>query len=437
MSHLMLKGRIFYAVLDVPKNLRKKLRITRFKQSLKTDSRKEAERLAPVVIAGWKAKIESARTGSNDPLKRYMAEALQIRDSLTDPDIDREPEGDYSIILGLAEDRTFEIKRRDPKAAKIYKAIATGTDYPMDCALEPWLQSLDDTPKTVDMKRAVVGAFVQRFQLVSKVTKVDLKAFVLAEDVSQKTAQRKLSFCRGFWSYLHEQGHAFDRESIFEKVLPRTGSAKGKPKRKAFSDEDCAKLLKGALASQASDHVDIQLTQLIWLGMWTGCRIEEICSLEKQSVRGDASSFIVKDAKTAAGNREVPIHSKLKPLVRHLLETSTDGFLLEGLSRNKYGDRSNAIGKRFGRLRTKLGYGDEFVFHSIRKTVATKLENAGVPENISADILGHETKRITYGLYSGGASLATMSEAIERMSYPEAEAVVGDLPWIGSKVGIS
>jgi len=48
------------------------------------------------------------------------------------------------------------------------------------------------------------------------------------------------------------------------------------------------------------------------------------------------------------------------------------------------------------------------------------LENAGVSENVAADILGHEKPRITYGLYNGGASLETKREAIERLHYPSA-----------------
>jgi integrase len=100
------------------------------------------------------------------------------------------------------------------------------------------------------------------------------------------------------------------------------------------------------------------------------------------------------------------------------LKETSDGFVLSGLSANKYGDRSDAVGKRFGRLKTDLGFGDAYVFHSIRKTVTTLLENAGVPENVAADIVGHEKPRITYGLYSGGNSLEVKRKAIEKLSYP-------------------
>jgi hypothetical protein len=36
-------------------------------------------------------------------------------------------------------------------------------------------------------------------------------------------------------------------------------------------------------------------------------------------------------------------------------------------------------------MRTALGFGAPFVFHSIRKSVITILENAGVSENVAAD----------------------------------------------------
>jgi integrase len=76
------------------------------------------------------------------------------------------------------------------------------------------------------------------------------------------------------------------------------------------------------------------------------------------------------------------------------------GYLFDGLTANKYGDRSDAIGKRFGRLKTKMGFGPESVFHSIRKTVANMLGTAGIPESTAADILGHDRPSMTYGLYS-------------------------------------
>lgn len=46
------------------------------------------------------------------------------------------------------------------------------------------------------------------------------------------------------------------------------------------------------------------------------------------------------------------------------------------------------------------------------------LENAEVTENLTTDIVGREKPRITFGLYSGGATVEVMRLALEQVSYP-------------------
>ena len=94
----------------------------------------------------------------------------------------------------------------------------------------------------------------------------------------------------------------------FNNAVPRFSKSKAATlkKRKAFTHSQLAQLLQEAVA-----RGDIQLAQLIWLAMWTGCRIEELCSLKLTNVFDD--HFKVDDAKTEAGEREVPIHSRLSP----------------------------------------------------------------------------------------------------------------------------
>ena len=64
-----------------------------------------------------------------------------------------------------------------------------------------------------------------------------------------------------------------------------------------------------------------------------------------------------------------------------------------------------------------MGFGPEHVFHSIRKTVITIFENAGCPEGVVADIVGHAKKTITFGLYSGGNSMSRKKEALDKLRY--------------------
>jgi integrase len=150
--------------------------------------------------------------------------------------------------------------------------------------------------------------------------------------------------------------------------------------------------------------------------MYSAARIEEIFTLRIENINLTENYFDIVGAKSAAGNRRVPTHSKLQSMVTRLVRDSSDGFLLPATP-NRYGDRSGATGHRFSALKTALKFGPQLVFHSIRKTCATLFEQAGVAENVAAGILGHELKTLSYGLYSGGTSLDQRRVAIEKLLY--------------------
>ena len=170
------------------------------------------------------------------------------------------------------------------------------------------------------------------------------------------------------------------------------------------------------LIDAAKDSEDTVLLDLIMLGLYTGARIEELCQLRVEDVvvEDNCRALRITKSKTPAGTRLVPIHPSISDLVDKLVTTSKDDFLIFSKSKNQYDERSTGLSRRFGRLKSSLGYGPELVFHSLRKTVTTKLEQAGVPEGVAADIVGHEKQTITYGLYSGGTSMAQKMEAIAK-----------------------
>ena len=59
--------------------------------------------------------------------------------------------------------------------------------------------------------------------------------------------------------------------------------------------------------------------------MYTGCRINELCSLELADVTDDRISL--PGSKTDAGERDIPIHRDIQQVIERLKQTSTDGFL--------------------------------------------------------------------------------------------------------------
>lgn len=174
-----------------------------------------------------------------------------------------------------------------------------------------------------------------------------------------------------------------------------------KTARKAFTPDELQSVFRAA-----RDGGQERLCDLIVLGSFTGCRIEELAQFTKASVVmiEGIRSFTVTDSKTIACVREIPGHPLLVPIVDRLIESTTDGFLLPSAGGNKYGIRSDSLSKTFGRLKTSLRFGKQHVFHSVRATVITQLLRAGINGSVVANIIGHETGLVTFDVYDEGAS---------------------------------
>ncbi|MCE0504133.1 tyrosine-type recombinase/integrase [Roseivivax sp. GX 12232] len=374
----------------------------------------DAERLVGVVISGWKAEIEDARTGTRQATREVLETAQGWKehlDSIKDPDERWEVE---TILHDVAVEMDAG---RPGDGARAY-GLATGRLKETGSYVAEWLLTLSNEPKTLDMKRTDLRRFVKRFPLTKDLSERSLQRWAdelqQQESLKPSTIRRIISACRGYWSYLHRRGVVELHPDVFRGLVqkrPKNSKAHHADRRRPFPTEDIVRLLAESLAEG-----DRQVALLIAIGMYTGCRIEEICALRVEDVTQDKLSIV--DAKTEAGIRDVPVHPELSDLLKASCADSHDGYVIPGLTTNKYGDRSNAVGKRFGRLKKRLGYGPSQVFHSIRKTVATQLDAEQVPEAISARILGHDIPTMTYGLYSGGAPLNVLSDALAKVSYP-------------------
>ena len=89
------------------------------------------------------------------------------------------------------------------------------------------------------------------------------------------------------------------------------------------------------------------------IGLYSGMRLDEICSLKKEDVVGDC--FSITEGKTKSSIRTVPIHRILLPIVEKLIGTSNNEFLLSDL-RTRGNDRSHYVGKLMTTRRKQLGF---------------------------------------------------------------------------------
>lgn len=284
-------------------------------------------------------------------------------------------------------------------------------------------------PKTIDQMSKRVKLFSDYLARTGEAVSFDTVSTYLDQltdtkgvALTAKTKKQHLWSCNTFWKFAVK--HDAEWRELY-KGLPSPFVDHDLPVIRgesvswaAFKQPDVERLYK-----EASAKKDQPLADLIALGAYTGARLEEIGRIHRDTLTvkdGVPTSFHIKEAKSAAGIREVPIHPAIAGLVTNLLEASDDGYLLPGRKldeSNKYGNRLDAVGKRFGRLKTAAQFGKEYVFHSIRKTAITLVHQAGADVSVMPALFGHETGMITFDLYSDGPSLEQKKKVIDLLAY--------------------
>jgi len=154
------------------------------------------------------------------------------------------------------------------------------------------------------------------------------------------------------------------------------------------------------------------------IAMYTGMRLGEICDLQNKDIENRC--FHVKEGKTRAASRVIPIHPLIYPIIDNLKNSSKDEYLIRGIKSGGYDNkRSSNFQKKLTRLRQKLGLPEGVVFHSLRNTFATKMENLGIPRNHISQLMGHEDSNMALDVYSGGLAIEPLVESISKLTYGE------------------
>ncbi len=420
--HIEKRGRKWYAVLTIPKQIRHHFggRL-RFFQALKTETETVAITRAAPLVAQWRSWIAKAQGIALDPFeadvqffRQALAEARTLP-SAEGPE-DADPGGDAKLeLIGLAQDMDDKHPGRGLAVWKRATGETTGTlDH-----LDAFLAVAADTDRGKAMKKADVVRLAEQFPTIDNITRPNVRRWCdgLIKDVGLKrtTVVRLLSSCRTYWRHLQVHGVVPDEIEPFDKLaLPGAKNGSNKADEPVpYERQDVVRLLQAA-----EDKGDQQLIDVIRLAMFTGARIGEICALKIEAVNLTGQSFKIVDAKTRAGWREVPVHASLQSTMVRLVRDSADGYVLSGLTADKYGARNGGVGKRFGNMKRAMGFGETHVFHSIRKTVVTELLRADVTLETVQDIVGHERQGVTAKVYYGGATLEIKRDALAKLAYP-------------------
>lgn len=408
-DHLEKRGDYWYAFLQVPVDLRFAVGSAKKRIALGTTNKQEAKLLAMQHVLEWKREFAHLRAVRKKSLTSEMIEAdLKSHYQNTPEEAPYPNEDGTTSWIALQKDAelaSYISDTYDPETldrhlqlglSEAYDVV-TGKLVRMADYVDGWRANSDATAKTLDVAEKDIRDMIDHFKTVENVTRPAVQKYIRNQlgHLALATQKRKASAWRVFWDHLMIELEVDEPRKPFDGLFSKGKTKASRKKlnqsdRAAFSIEDVELLYH----STGSDRA---LKQLIKIGAYTGMRIEEICN--KSRITDNGKWLTVEDAKTEAGNRRLPIHQTL-------IDDGTidDWFnnIRPTLTPNKYGIYSDALGKRFGRLKTKLGFGKELVFHSLRHTAATQMKRRfphyGVIIN---ELLGHEKpKDQSFGLYA-------------------------------------
>lgn len=191
------------------------------------------------------------------------------------------------------------------------------------------------------------------------------------------------------WDYavIHEMVTPDRREMIRYLDISKPGNP-NRMNRRPFTQQELDKLWK---MKDTNTYISVILIMI-----YTGVRIGELLDLKKEDVHLEDRWFYVKEAKTAAGIREVPIAEKIVPLMEQWISRPCE-YLVCSVNDQKlsyYVFRDNYWNGVMDLLSM------DHRPHETRHTCISMLARAKVDERLIRKIVGHKGQGVTETVYT-------------------------------------
>jgi integrase len=148
----------------------------------------------------------------------------------------------------------------------------------------------------------------------------------------------------------------------------------------------------------------------ILLVLLTGARSSEISSLKPSQLKENPPHLKIRDSKTVAGIRNVPIPEFLLLELKAFGTGKTKLFKYKELEGKGSG---NAVGKKFTRHMNFLNMRrNKLVFHSLRKFFNDYMKDEKVPIEARCQVVGHEFDNVNVTTYTQDYTITELRELV-------------------------
>lgn len=144
------------------------------------------------------------------------------------------------------------------------------------------------------------------------------------------------------------------------------------------------------------NNLDTEWVDTILILLYTGMRISELLNLKNKDINLEKKIIHIKESKTTAGIRDIPIHHKIFSLIVNRISLDNT-YLIKAKKSEKLSYPTYRI--FFADTLNSLGIGKHTI-HDTRHTTATLLSNAEANTTAIKKMMGHTKYSLTESIYT-------------------------------------
>ena len=246
---------------------------------------------------------------------------------------------------------------------------------------DKWLVEHKETVKeiTIEHYKSSYNAYISKIKdrIFSELKTLELQEFF--DNIETKQRQEGV---KAVLSLMYQYGMRYD---IVDKNYANLVKLKKKIKVKdviPFKKEEIDNLFT----------LDNRIAKALCIMIYTGMRISELLNLTRTDI---VNNFIfIKEAKTEAGIRPIPIHNRIKPLI--------DSFLAEGKQflYTWKGKKATYCTFRNNLVKLMEELGTPHTPHDTRHTFASMMNKVGANDVALTTMIGHTDINLTKSVYT-------------------------------------